>query len=67
MVNTVGATLGEGARVVVMGNHCCGGGAEGTTLEGWEAEVRSAKMLLRVLMAANWASPDTLNGALGCG
>ena len=29
--------------------------------------VRFVKMVLRVLMAANWASPGELKGELGCG
>ena len=65
--NTGGTTLGGGAGAgdtVIWGFIV---GAGGTTLGGWGGEVRRVKMALRVLMAANWASPGALNGEFGCG
>ena len=65
--NTGGTTLGgdAGASDTVQCGFIVGAG--GTTLGGWCGEVRRVKMALRVLMAANWASPGALNGEFGCG
>ena len=61
-----GTTLGGDAR----GGTTLGGDARGGTTLGGDAgagKVRRVKMALRVLIAANWASPGALNGELGWG
>ena len=70
-----GAGTGKGAGVTLsgdagagrVGTSLCSGGVIASTSGETAASVILVKISLRLLMAANWASPGVLNGELGWG